>query len=114
MRVAEEGDLGGHALQRRPGVAHGDDVVILIQRRAVGDKRTLRGEDGALWDGAQPFEICRRQVTMRPGGRFGSDWIEACGTGESAADAVMVAADVDARERTDVVDDLVGVGAVAD
>src|SRR5215467_12130767 len=53
-------------------------------------------------------------MTMRPGGCFRCYRIEACGAGESAADAIMISTHVDACERADGVDDLVGIGAVAD
>ena len=42
------------------------------------------------------------------------DRVEAEGGGEAAADAVVVAADVECGQRADDVDDLVGAGAVAD
>ncbi len=40
--------------------------------------------------------------------------LKPCRAGEAAADAIVIAAHVDARERADGVDDLVRIGAVAD
>ena len=55
-------------------------------------------------------------TTQEPAGTAdgAGDGIEADRGGEAAADAVMVAADVEGGDRTDDVEDLIGAGSVAD
>ena len=40
--MAEEGDGGGALLEWRPGVAHGEDVLVFVEGGAVGRRRWTR------------------------------------------------------------------------
>ena len=74
----------------------------------------MLGLERARRDGAQPLEVVGGEFVVGPGGGGAGDGVEAERGGEAAADAVVVAADVERGERADDVDDLVGAGAVAD
>ena len=113
--VAEEGDGGGHLLERGPGVAGGEDVAVLVERGAVGAGDAGFGRtDGALRELLEPGEVFGGELVVGPGGGGSGDGVEAEGGGEAAADAVVIAADDEGLERADAVDDLVGSSAVAD
>ena len=111
--------MGGALLQGRPGVAHGEDVLVFVERRAVdaGDGFSIRLDgrlDGALGEGAEPLDVFPAKLVAGPEGGVAGDGVEVVGRGEAAADAVVVAADDEGGEGADEVDDLVGAGAVAD
>ena len=80
----------------------------------MGAESALRSANGALRHLAQPLEVFRREMALRPGGGLGGYWIEAYRACEPAADTIMVAAHVDAGERTNSINDFVGISTVAD
>ena len=53
--VTEESDVGGHLLEGCPGVAHVEDVVVFVERGAVGAGDSgLFGLEGALGYCSEP------------------------------------------------------------
>ena len=118
--VAEEGDRGGHLLERSPGVAHAEDVLILVERGAVDAGDAGLGGVGKLWvDGAlggfaEPEEVVGGEFVVGPLGGGAGGGVEVQRRREAAADAVVVAADNNGGDWADAVEDLVGTAAVAD
>ena len=70
--------------------------------------------DGTLGDVCEPIAVDLGHRFASPVGGVAGDGVEAEGGGETATDAVMVAADIELGLRADDVDDFVWAGSVAD
>ena len=87
--VAEEGEGGDALLERGPGVPHGEDVVVLVDGRAVDagdgygwgvDWSGGRGRfDGALLQGAEPEDVVPGELVAGPDGGGAGDGVEGVG-----------------------------------
>ena len=113
--VAEQAELTLARLQRPLRVVGVEDVVVLVERRAVTDLDAVVDHDGP---GRQRPEILAVVLGQRLAGPHRGvlrDLVEVAGVVDPAGRLVVIAADDrDRLERADPVDDGVGLGAVAD
>ncbi len=113
MRVPDKGHHRVHLLQRSPRVPHVQDVVILVQRRSVracnrGQLRTINAwVQGTLRHLAEPCEVFRPQLLLRPLCCDARRLIEPKRRRKAAAHPVMIAPHRKMRERSYAVDHLV-------
>ena len=64
VRVAEEADRPGRGLQRTVGIDRVEDVVVLVERRAVADLELIVDLGRALRQLPQVFPVVRAQLLI--------------------------------------------------
>src|SRR5262245_43407231 len=93
MRVAETAQRSLRGIERPAGLIPGEDVVLLVARRAVADFDAIVDHDRASRQIAQVLAVVRRQGLARPGGRESGNLLEATAIVEAACRLVVIAAD---------------------
>src|ERR1700736_3947449 len=93
MRMPKEGNRRGHLLQRSPRIPHAQDVLVLIQRRAMrqcnlAEVLWLQWPLGHL---AQPFQVLGGQLIMSPHSRGPRNRVESQRRSKAATHAVVIA-----------------------
>src|SRR5277367_4807243 len=116
MSVAKKSYRHGTYHQRLNRVAHRDQVVVLVDRRAMHELQAGEFADlhWTLRKRAQPLQILRTELTASPLRGQSCDGIEIFEVHEAADGLVMVTANENFAQLPHSFDDLVGTGAVAD
>src|SRR6266851_393210 len=114
MRMPEEGNSRSHLLQRSPGIPHAQDVLILIERRAMRQRNLteLLWLQWSLRHSPQPHKILRRQLIMSPHGGGTGNGVETQRRGKAATHAIVIAPNVHLRLRPYQINHLVGAGPI--
>jgi hypothetical protein len=110
--VAEEGDGAGDVAEGLGGFRGGDDVVVLVERRAVHEVET--GDlDGTFRQRADVGGVVGGQLALGPQGGGARDGVEPLQVFHADAGAVVIAPHDLGDIGADPLRDGVGVGAVA-
>ena len=115
VRVAEQAQRPARRIERAAGVVGVEDVVVLVERRAVADLDRVVDRHGPLRQRAQVLAVLGRERLEGPLRREPRDVVERAAVVDPARGLVVIAAnDRERIQRAHAIDDRVRLGAVAD